>query len=93
MKYRWPRKRNPKPIVLVKWYDAYTSSETYDPSTAKGECGWPTVSVGMLVRSDREGVWLATDGQLPYADEKKLSCQGKHFIPRGMIVEEVVIKE
>lgn len=88
----FPRKRNPKPIVLIKWLDAHGDNLTYTDEDLSDDAGWPTVTTGFLVKSDSAGVTLATDIQLPYGDSKKNSYHGRHFIPRGMIIEEVVIK-
>lgn len=83
------RKLAPLPVVIVRWLDAYTVDDTYTDEDVKSTPAAPTVTVGFLIADNREGVTVTTDVQLPLpgTDDKTMAYRGKHFIPRGMIVE------
>ena len=90
----FPRKLAPKPVVLVRWLDAYTVDETFDDKDRTHNLA-PTVTVGFLVRDDRTGVTVTTDVQLPDPNDKdgESAYRGKHHIPRGMIQDVTVIRK
>ena len=89
----FPRKLAPKPVVLVRWMDAYTIDETFSDDDL-GHSDAPTVTVGFLLVHDKQGVTIATDVQLPSAGDMdgKLAYRGKHFVPAGMIRDITIVR-
>jgi hypothetical protein len=73
-------------VVLVKWNDAVLRSEENDTSKIVHK---PCVlfSAGILLKSDKKGVTLATD-----FDPVGKTYREQSFIPRGMIVEEKAVQ-
>lgn len=84
-------------MVYVLWLDAHGLGAAEDVSPEEVESrvhkGWPTHTVGFLLRSDDKGVSIATDVQEPddNAEVPKVTYRGTHFIPRGMIQRETLI--
>lgn len=79
--------------MVVEWIDAHTTELdelTPEMITDSLHFGYPTTSIGHLVRSDEKGVSLATDVQTGKDGAIHYRCA--HFIPRGMVVKEKVIK-
>lgn len=89
------RKLSPRPVVLVRWLDAYTVDETRNINEIVDNSALPTITVGFLIMEDDEGVTVVTDLQLPIpgSDEQDTLFRGKHFIPRGMICDVTVIRK
>jgi hypothetical protein len=85
------------PVVYVLWLDAHGlgASEDVSPDEVSSRLhrGWPTHTVGFLLRSDDKGVSIATDVQEPNDDDEvpKPNYRGTHFIPRVMIQREQVL--
>lgn len=81
-------------IVMIEWIDAHTTElAEIAPEAVSDELhyGYHTVSIGILVRSDATGVSLASDRQEGPDGSMHYRCA--HFVPRGMIVSERVIRE
>lgn len=83
------------PIVFVVWLDAHGMGVTDDltpDDIDKLHRGWPTHTVGFLLRSDETGVTMTTDVQEPSTEVgAQPTYRGTQFVPRGMIVKEQVI--
>jgi len=70
-----------KPLVKVEWLDAWADFDDAcpDENLKAATC----YAVGYLVRRDKTGITLASDGG---PDEKgKWSYRFRHFIPAGMV--------
>jgi hypothetical protein len=82
------------PIVYVLWLDAHGAGPTEDfsPSdVAAQHRGWPTHTVGFLLRSDADGVTVCIDVQEPDEKGGEPTYRGRHFVPRGMVVRETLL--
>ncbi len=78
-------------LVVVTWLDAHTiGNDEIAESEAVGKThfGWPTHTVGWLVKSDDDGVTLTTDVISAKGEETERCFRGLHFIPRGMVQAE-----
>jgi hypothetical protein len=71
-------------VVGVSWNDAHFNTDEVDGSDTTHR-PWVYVSVGILVKSDVNGVTLAQD------EGEDGKYRGRTFIPRGMIIEEWAI--
>lgn len=80
-------------LVCITWNDAHTlGNEEIAPADIDEQAHFPylTHSCGYMIRSDDIGVTLATDVQV--APDGQLTYRNVHFVPRGMVASERVIR-
>ena len=80
--------KNWRDVVFVVWNDAHSSLTDEGGSIHRP---WLTQSVGFLINSDEEGVTLSTDVTEKFGAIEQ-SGRIVHFVPRGCIVEERILK-
>lgn len=68
-------------VVCCIWNDAHYDTDESDLDSITHRA-WKYVSVGILVKSDEEGLTVATD----VGEDGKF--RGRNFVPRKMIVDE-----
>jgi hypothetical protein len=81
-------------IVIVAWIDAHTTElEEIAPESVSESLhyGYPTTSIGLLIRSDETGVSLCSDRQ--EGNDGSIHYRCAHFIPRGMVTSEMTVDE
>jgi hypothetical protein len=71
-------------IVAVSWNDAHFDLTEMDNADAPHR-PWVYVTVGILIKSDSEGVMLAQE------EGEDGKTRGRTFVPRGMIIQEWVV--
>lgn len=80
-----------KALVVVHWLDAHGSStQAYTEENLQHKA-FPMDSYGLLLRSDEEGVSIATETYFDDIDQIQ-TYRGHTFIPRGMVVSVEVLK-